>query len=118
MPSYSLSQPYETAINALKKVSLCESPLSKLETIYNCCAGLIIEDTSKFWQNYDIKASELEISPDQLQAIIVYTVSRLNYPQILSEVVMCESYLPKGVRKSQRFSYLVMIQLACEFITQ
>lgn len=46
---------------------------------------------------------------DQVQSIILYLVSRLNYPQILTEVKICESFLPPAVRKSGRYHYLEMI---------
>lgn len=34
---YSIQQPYENTIKELVKVSKCESPMRKLELIYNCC---------------------------------------------------------------------------------
>jgi hypothetical protein len=56
------------------------------------------------------------IDPDQMQAIIIYIVSRLNCPQIMTEVLICEMFLPPAVRKSSRFIYLEMIQAACSFL--
>lgn len=56
------------------------------------------------------------IDPDQMQAIIIYIVARLNYPQIMTEVLICEMFLPPAVRKSSRFIYIEMIQAACSYL--
>jgi len=51
-----------------------------------------------------------------MQAIIIYIVARLNYPQIMTEVLICEMFLPPAVRKSSRFIYIEMIQAACSYL--
>jgi hypothetical protein len=67
-------------IQSLIKVSKAESPMSKLELIYSCCTGKIIEEISLFWKQHNIPAKKLAIDTDQLQGIIIYIVSRMNCP--------------------------------------
>jgi len=54
--------------------------MQKLEMIYSCCTQRVIEEVSSFWKNYDIQPKKLAIDTDNLQGIIIYMVSRLNYP--------------------------------------
>jgi Vacuolar sorting protein 9 (VPS9) domain len=73
-------------------------------------------EVSDFWKGYDIPAKKLSIDTDQLQGILIYVVSRMKYPQILTEVHIVEKFLPKGVRKSARAMYLEMIGAACSYL--
>lgn len=54
--------------------------MSKLELIYNCCKEELTEETSQFWKCYEIDEKKLAIDTDQLQGIMIFIVSRLNYP--------------------------------------
>ena len=54
--------------------------MAKLELIYNCCAVETIAEVSDFWKHYKIDADNLSIDTDQLQGIVIFVVSRLNYP--------------------------------------
>jgi hypothetical protein len=54
--------------------------MAKLELIYSCCTATVIEEISEFWDGYDIPAKELAVDTDSLQGIVVYLVSRMNYP--------------------------------------
>jgi hypothetical protein len=90
--------------------------MAKLELIYSCCTVITIEELSDFWNSVEISSKKLMIDPDQMQAIIIYIIARLNYPQIMTEVLICEIFLPPAVRKSSRFIYIEMIQAACSYL--
>lgn len=92
--------------------------MSKLELIYNCCTAEVTKEISQFWQGYNIPTKKLSIDTDQLQGILIYIVSRLNYPQILTEVTICERFLPFAVKKSSRYIYLEMINAACNYLLE
>jgi hypothetical protein len=55
---------------------------------------------------------------DQLQSIVIYMVSRLNYPSIVADVQICEKLLPNAVRKSSRYLYMEMISAAISFLLE
>ena len=90
--------------------------MGKLDLVYNCCTAKVIEDISGFWKQYDIPSKRLAIDTDNLQGIVIYVVSRMNCPQILAEINICERFLPNAVRKSSRYIYLEMISAACSFM--
>ena len=92
--------------------------MSKLELIYTCCTQEIVKEMSYFWQGYDIPDKKLSIDTDQLQGMLIYIVSRLDYHQILTEVKICDTYLPKNVKKSSRTLYLEMLGSSCQFILE
>ena len=92
--------------------------MSKLELIYTCCTQEIVKEMSYFWQGYDIPDKKLSIDTDQLQGMLIYIVSRLDYHQILTEVKICDTFLPKNVKKSSRTLYLEMLGSSCEFILE
>lgn len=72
--------PYSLAITELLKLSCLESPMSKLEWIYNCCTRQVSKEIDLFWKGYDIPTKKLFVDPDNLQGIIIYIVSRLMNP--------------------------------------
>lgn len=114
----SVLEPYALTIEALQKISRTESPMGKLDLVYTCCTAKVVEDISQFWKQYDIPSKKLAIDTDNLQGIVIYVVSRMNCPQVLSEVNMCQAFLPPAVRKSSRFIYLEMISAACSFVLE
>lgn len=103
---------------SLLQLSKLESPMSKLEWVYTCCTQGIPKEVSEFWKNIEIPPKKLSIDTDQLQGILIFIVSRLKYPQILSEVHIIERFLPKGIRKSTRALYLEMIGAACTYLLE
>ena len=109
---------FQSTIRELKKLNRLESPMSKLEWIYQCCTTQVTKDISAFWKDHDIPQSKLAIDPDNLQGIIIYIVSRLNYPQIITEVHFIEKFIPLGARKSVRNLYLEMIGAACSYLLE
>jgi len=90
--------------------------MNKLELIYTCCNSVLIHELSLFWKCFDISPKELSIDSDQLQGILIYVISRMNYPQMLTELSLIEKFLPRAVKKSTRFLYLEMMSAACQFI--
>ena len=60
----------------------------------------------------------MAIDPDNLQGIIIYIVSRLNNPQIITEVHFIEKFIPLGARKSVRNLYLEMVGAACSYLLE
>ncbi len=77
-----------------------------------------MSEISNFWQSHDILKSKLAMDTDQLQSIVIYMVSRLNYPSIVADVQICEKFLPNAVRKSSRYLYMEMISAAIGFLLE
>lgn len=92
--------------------------MAKLELIYSICTNEVMEEISRFWRSHEIDAKKLAIDTDQLQGIVIYIVSRSNYPQIITDAAICELFLPPAVKKSARFLYLEMVKAGCEFLSE
>lgn len=56
------------------------------------------------------------MDPDNLQGIIIYIVSRLKNPQIITEVHFIKKFVPKGVERLSRFYHCVMVGAACSYL--
>ena len=56
------------------------------------------------------------LDSDNLQGILIYIISRMNYPQIWSELTLIEEYIPEGVMMSNRAYYLILVKASCEYL--
>ena len=110
-------QPYLFVIDKMRSLDEIESPMSKLEHIYKCCTVEIQIALDSFWQYHEIPHKKLQVDVDNLQAIIVYMISRLaNFPTILTHLSIIENFLPDAVQLSNRAFYLALMQSSCQFI--
>ena len=48
------------------RIDEIESPMSKLEHIYNCCTTEIQRTLDIFWLDYDVPAKKLQVDVDNL----------------------------------------------------
>ena len=72
--------------------------MCKLELIYKCCTEELKIALDAFWQYHDIPQKKLQVDVDNLQAIIVYMISRLhNFPTIMTHLNLIEEFLPEAV---------------------
>ena len=76
----------------------------------------MMAELSSFWQSFEIDEAKLQLDTDQLQGIVIYIVSRMQYPAIIADVSICEAFLPPAVKKSSRYLYLEMVNSACEYL--
>jgi len=115
---YGGSNAYADTIRRLLQVIKIEQPMSKLEHIYNCCTKSIEQELDAFWHQKKIPSSDLYIDADKLQGIMIYIISRTNYPQILTEITITEEFLTKAVQLSNRAFYVVMIRASIEYLLE
>jgi len=90
--------------------------MCKLEHIYDVCTNVLVEEIDSFWAGFDIPKDQLSVDTDTLQGILIYVVSRLDYPHIYTEVILADFFLPRAVKKSARTLYLEMIKAGCNFL--
>jgi len=109
-------QPFSFAIRDLQRLSCLESPMSKLEWIYNCCTRQVSKELDSCWKGYNIPTKKLFIDPDNLQGIIIYVVSRLRNPQIITEIHFIKKFVPKGIKRLGRFYHCEMVGAACSYL--
>eukprot|EP00347_Sterkiella_histriomuscorum_P022739 403337343 len=110
------SGPYQDTIQSFLKILQMESPMCKLEQIYSSCTQTLIREQENFWSGFDISKKDLFIDSDNLQGILIYIVSRINYPQIWTELHLIEEYIPDAVQMSNRAFYMVMLKASCEYL--
>lgn len=88
----------------------------KLEQIFNSCTDSLIAELEIFYKGTSYPKEKLFIDSDTLQGILIYMVSRLSYPQIWTELIFIEEYLPDGVMMSNRAFYMIMVKASCEYL--
>ena len=76
------------------------------------------KDIDLFWKDYNIPTKKLFIDPDNLQGIIIYIVSRLKNPQIISEIHFIKKFVPKGIKRLGRFYHCEMVGAACSYLLE
>jgi hypothetical protein len=108
--------PYPKVRKELLKLQTIESPMCKLEHIYSVCTNSLIQEIDDFWHGFNIPKEQLSVDTDTLQGLLIYVVSRLNYPQIYTEVILADLFLPKAVKKCCRTLYLEMLRAGCNFL--
>ncbi|CDW81254.1 UNKNOWN [Stylonychia lemnae] len=108
--------PYVDTIQNFLKILLLESPMCKLEQLYSSCTQTLVNELERFWEGHNITKKELFIDSDTLQGILIYLVSRMNYPQIWTELHLIEEYIPAAVQMSNRAFYMVMVKASCEYL--
>lgn len=82
-------QPFIQVIDCLSTIDEFHSPMLKLEHIYKACTTEIKRCLDDFWENREIPLKKLLIDADNLQAILVYVVSRMqNCPWFLSNLAL------------------------------
>ena len=77
---YTVPQPFNLSIQNLIEISKLESPITKLELFYNVCTSRVTEEIQLFWKNFELPKKHLHMDTEQVQSIILYLISRLNYP--------------------------------------
>jgi hypothetical protein len=90
--------------------------MCKIEQIFHACTVSILEDLETFYKDSNYPKDKLFIDSDTLQAILIYVVSRSEYPQLWTELILIEEYIPEGVTMSNRAFYLIMVKAACEYL--
>lgn len=112
-----MQEPYQYSIDNLMQITKFESPMCKLELIYLSCTQEISKQLEEYWHGYAWPSKNfLLIDIDNLQGILIYIISRLHYPQIWSEILIMEEFLPETVQMSNRNFYLMLIKASCEFL--
>ncbi len=107
---------YKETIKNLLQTLQVESPMCKLEQLFTACTVSILEDLENFYKDSNFPRDKLLIDSDSLQAILIYVVSRSAYPQLWTELILIEEYIPEGVTMSNRAYYLIMVKAACEYL--
>ena len=92
--------------------------MSKLEWIYNCCTRQVSKEIDLFWRGHKIPTKQLFVDPDNLQGIIIYIVSRLRNPSIITQVHFIKKFVPEGVKRLSRFYHCVMVGAACSYLLE
>lgn len=76
------------------KITKIESLMSKVELIYLICTQSLQKELHLFWKDFDIPKKDLMVDSDNLQGLMIYIISRANYPQLWAELHLIEEFLP------------------------
>jgi len=107
--------PYAEAIKQLKSIIDAESPIDKLDKIYEI-NDYILKELEVFWKGVDVKKNKLQIDADTLLGIITYIVLKSQYPKLLCEHRICEEFLTTFFRLSNKGYHLTNLRVSIEYI--
>ena len=87
-----------------------------MNALHKTCAFTLTSELKAFYQGTSYPKEKLNLDSDILQGVLIYLVSRSHYPQLWTELTLCEEYLCEGLMMSARAYYLVMAKASCEYL--
>lgn len=90
-------KPYEQTINALKEIPELNSPMKKMEFIYQIFNSLMVGEVDKFWQGVSADSRNLLMDYENLNGIAIYCALKTNIPILLVDIQFVELFVTKSV---------------------
>jgi len=105
-------------IDALKEIPEVNSPMSKLEYIYQVFNTLMISEIDEFWLTAgdSVKAGELEIDYENLNGIAIYVALKANLPILIVDILFIESFVSQAILSTNRAYQMTVLHSALAFI--
>jgi hypothetical protein len=115
-----LSKPFERTIAALKEIPEVNSPMSKLEYIYQVFNTLMISEIDEFWMpaGEAINQSKLEIDYENLNGIAIYVALKANLPILIVDILFVENFVSEAILTTNRSYQMTVLHSALAFIEE
>lgn len=97
-----LHKPFESTIEALKEIPEINSPMKKLEYIYQIFNSLMIGEIDQFWEETNIDTKKLEIDYENLNGIAIYIALKAAIPILLIDIIFIENFVSKAILNTNR----------------
>lgn len=112
------SKPFEETIEAIKDIPRIESPMRKLEYIYQLFITIMVREIDEFWQDVNISPSKLEIDYENLNGIAIYVVLKAALPLLLIDILFIENFVSNAIMATNRAFHMTVILNALTFIEE
>ena len=112
--------PYEETIEQLKDLTWEQSPVAKIELIYQALKFKLAEEVDKFWDGTDrfLSTQERNIDMDNLQGITIYIVWALKDPTIMADLLITQEFLTRSTKLSTRSLFLEVLKSSIEYLLE
>jgi hypothetical protein len=98
-----MQKPFERTINSLKEIPEINSPMAKLEYIYQVFNKLMIAEIDEFWRTVpNLEPSNLEIDYENLNGIAIYIALKANLPILIVDILFVENFVSEAVMTTNR----------------
>ena len=110
--------PYSDTIEQLRNLTWEQSPVAKIELIYQALKFKLAEEVDKFWDGTErfLSTQERNIDMDNLQGITIYIVWALKDPTILADLQITQEFLTKSTKLSTRSLFLEVLKSSIEYL--
>jgi hypothetical protein len=92
-----MSKPFEKSIQALKEIPDINSPMSKLEYIYQIFNTLMLSEIDDFWNKINVDPKKLEVDYENLNGIAIYIALKAGIPILIVDIIFIENFVSKAV---------------------
>jgi hypothetical protein len=115
-----MPKPFERTIAALKEIPEVNSPMSKLEYIYQVFNTLMISEIDEFWApaGEAINQSNLEIDYENLNGIGIYVALKANLPILIVDILFVENFVSEAILTTNRSYQMTVLHSALAFIEE
>ena len=116
----SACKPFERTIEALNEIPEINSPMSKLEYIYQVFNNLMIREIDDFWRPAGdaVPPSALSIDYENLNGIAIYVALKANLPILIVDVLFVEHFVSEAVMTTNRAYQMTVLHAALSFIEE
>eukprot|EP00347_Sterkiella_histriomuscorum_P018663 403344650 len=91
-------KPFEKTIEALKEIPEINSPMKKLEFIYQVFNSLMIGEIDEFWdQVTNLHPRKLEIDYENLNGIGIYVALKAAIPILIIDIIFIENFVKENL---------------------
>ena len=113
-------RPYNDTIETLRDLIWEQSPVAKIELIYQALKFKLAEEVDQFWDGTDryLSTQERNIDMDNLQGITIYIVWALKDPTILADLIITSEFLTKSTKLSTRSLFLEVLKSSIEYLLE
>lgn len=91
-------QPFKLTIQALKGIYAIESPMKKLELIYQILHSNLVSEIDKFWEGVPLNPAKLEIDYENLNGIGIYLVLSGELSNLLVDIIYIENFVSYAIQ--------------------
>lgn len=114
-----MAKPFERTINALKDIPDINSPMAKLEYIYQVFNKLMITEIDEFWRTVpNLDPSKLEIDYENLNGIAIYIALKSNLPILIVDILFIENFVSEAIMSTNRAYQMTVLHSALLFIEE
>ncbi|CDW75334.1 UNKNOWN [Stylonychia lemnae] len=111
-------KPFEKSIEALKEIPEINSPMKKLEFIYQVFNTLMIGEIDQFWESINVDQKKLEIDYENLNGIAIYIALKAGIPILLIDIIFIENFVSKAILNTNRAYQMTVLHSAMTFIEE